>query len=135
VLFLLCSLVCRRINLKVYRRVSIPHRTVHVRSMDFPNLVHKFHLFMVIAKPSRTGNCKHLKSKGRSVEIIGVLGISTSSPVKFPFKNVASMILFIIVFTVSLVPLQSRGGLMFRRKMIGTLNFNEKNEIVLHVGR
>jgi hypothetical protein len=29
-----------RINRKVFQRVSKPHKVVHLRSMDFPNLVH-----------------------------------------------------------------------------------------------
>jgi hypothetical protein len=38
--FLFFLLVCTRINRKVFQRVSKLHRVVHVRSMDFPNLVH-----------------------------------------------------------------------------------------------
>jgi hypothetical protein len=58
---------------------------------------------VVIAKASRTGNCKRLNSEGISVGIIGIHGNSTSSPLNFPFKMVASMILFIIFFTGHLV--------------------------------
>ena len=76
---------------------------------------------MVIAKASRTGNCKRLNSNG-----IGIRGKSTSSPLNFPFKIVASMMLFMSLFTESLVPLQSRGGLMLRRRIIGTPIFNVK---------
>jgi hypothetical protein len=60
-------------------------------------------LLMVIAKASLTGYCKRLNSKGISVIIIGVHSNSTSSLLNFPFKIVASMILFIIFFTESLV--------------------------------
>jgi hypothetical protein len=38
--FLFFLLVCTRINRKVLRRVSKPHTVVHLRSIDFPNLVH-----------------------------------------------------------------------------------------------
>jgi len=48
---------------------------------------------MVIAKASHTGNPKHLK--GISFGIIGMPGNSTSSPLNFPFKIVASIMLFI----------------------------------------
>ena len=75
-------------------------------------------LLMVIAKANRTGNCRRLNSNGISVGIIGVCGNSTSSSLNFPFKIIASMILFIIFLTESLVPLQSR--LMFWRRMIST---------------
>jgi hypothetical protein len=67
-------------------------------------------LLMVIAKASRTGNCKRLNSKGISVGIIGMRGNSTSSPLNFSFKIVASMILFIIFFTESLLPFSSSSG-------------------------
>jgi hypothetical protein len=54
---------------------------------------------MAIAEASRTGNCKRLNLNDISVGIIGIRGNSTSSPLNFPFKIVASMILFIIFFT------------------------------------
>jgi hypothetical protein len=38
--FLFFLLVCTRINRKVFQRVSKPHTVLHVRSMDFSNLVH-----------------------------------------------------------------------------------------------
>jgi hypothetical protein len=40
--FLFSLLVCTRINRKVVQCVGKPHTVVHVRSMDFPNLVHTF---------------------------------------------------------------------------------------------
>jgi hypothetical protein len=49
---------------------------------------------MVIAKASRTGYCKRLNSNDISVGIIGMLCNSTSSPLNFPFKIRASMILY-----------------------------------------
>ena len=82
-------------------------------------------LLMVIAKASRTGNCRRLNSNGISVIIIGMHG-NRKSPLNFPFKMIASMILFIIFLTESLVPLQSRGGFMFRRRIIGRPIFNVK---------
>ena len=45
-------------------------------------------LFMVIAKASRTGNCSRLKSNGKSVGIVGIRGIKTSSPLYFPLMVV-----------------------------------------------
>ncbi|GFU32387.1 hypothetical protein TNCV_2009261 [Trichonephila clavipes] len=81
-------------------------------------------LLIVIAKASRTGNCKRLNSNDISVGIIGIRGSRTSSPLNFPVKIVASITLFIIFLTESLVPLQSRGGFMFRRSMMGTPIFN-----------
>jgi hypothetical protein len=78
--------------------------------MDFPNLVHTLVAMSLCfvdgygyAKASRTGNCKRLNSNDISVGIIGMRGNSTSSPLNFPFKIVASMILFIIFFTSHLV--------------------------------
>ncbi|GFV09943.1 hypothetical protein TNCV_4884771 [Trichonephila clavipes] len=97
----------RRINQKVFRHVSKPHRAVHS-----------------LRKASRTGNCKRLNSNGISVGIIRIRGNRTSSPLNFPVKIVASITLFIIFLTESLVPLQSRGGFMFRRSMMGTPIFN-----------
>jgi hypothetical protein len=100
--FLFFLLVCTRINRKVFQRVSKPHTFVHVRSMDFPNLVllrSPCDLLMVIAKVSRTGYCKRLNFNDISVRIIGMHGNSTSSPLNFTFKIVASMILSIIFFT------------------------------------
>lgn len=81
---------------------------------------------MVITKASYTRNYKHLKLKSRSVRIIEILGNSTSSPSTFPFKIVVLMMLFIIFFTVRLVPLLSCGRLMFWRRMIGSIIFNVK---------
>ncbi|GFU51416.1 hypothetical protein TNCV_1273781 [Trichonephila clavipes] len=58
------------------------------------------------------------------LSIIRIRGNRTSSPLNFPVKIVASITLFIIFLTESLVPLQSRGGFMFRRSMMGTTIFN-----------
>jgi hypothetical protein len=76
--FLYFLVVCTRINLKVFQRVSKPHTVVHVRSMD-------------------------LNSNDIFVGIIGMCGNSTSSQLIFPFKIVAAMILFISFFTGHLV--------------------------------
>lgn len=96
----------------------------------FPNLVHKIvtdcscalSLYIVNGHCKGKPHRKRLKPKDRFVGFIEILGNNTSSsPLKFPFKIVASTILlFIIFFTVSLVPMQSRDGLMFRRRMIDT---------------
>lgn len=68
----------------------------------------------------RTGNCQafEVKSKDRSVGIIGILDNGTSFPTKFPFKIIVFLTLFIILFAINLVPLQSRDGLMFRKRTI-----------------
>ena len=81
---------------------------------------------MVIAKASRTGNCRRLNSNGISVLIIGMHGNRKSSPLNLPFKMIASMIWFIIFLTESLVPLQSHGRFMFQRRIIGMTIFNVK---------
>lgn len=61
-------------------------------------------LLMVIAKAKRTGNCKRLESKGKSVRVSGIRGVKTSYPLYFLLMIVASMTLFI-----SLVSLRIRG--------------------------
>lgn len=66
-------------------------------------------LLMVIENASCGGNCNHLNSIGISVRIISMRGNSISTPLNFPVKIVASMILFTTFFTESLVLLQSRG--------------------------
>jgi nicotinamide riboside transporter PnuC len=87
---------------KVFQRVSKPHTVVHVRSMDFPNLV--VHTLVAISLCFVDGHCKSESHRKLSrVGIIGMRGNSTSSPLNFPFKIVASMILFIIFFTGHLV--------------------------------
>jgi hypothetical protein len=105
--------VCTRINRKVFQRVSKPHTVVHLRSMDFPKLVHTL-LAMSMSLCFVDGHCKsgsHKKLQTfelerhicRTVGIIGMHGnYLLSSPLNFPFKIVASMILFIILVTWSL---------------------------------
>ena len=83
-------------------------------------------LLIVIANASCTGNCKRLNSNGVSVGIMGMRGSSTFSPWCFPVKIVASIIFFINFFTDSLVPLHSRGGFIFLRRMIGEPIFKHK---------
>ena len=58
-------------------------------------------LFMVIAKAKSTGNCRCLKSNDKSVGIIGVRGIKTSSPLYLPLMIIATRTLFIKFFTAS----------------------------------
>lgn len=41
-------------------------------------------LLIFIAKAKCTGNCSRLNVKGKSMGIIGMRGISTSSPLHFP---------------------------------------------------
>lgn len=64
------------------------------------------------------------KFSPHTVRIIGIRGNSTCSPFTFLFKIVASMILFIITLIESLVSSQSSGGLMVRRRILGTPVFN-----------
>jgi hypothetical protein len=60
-------------------------------------------LLMIIAKASHTGSCKSLNSNGLSVGVIGMHGNSTCSPLNFPFKITAlimllySLIIYIIL--------------------------------------
>jgi hypothetical protein len=56
------------------------------------------------------GHCKselHRKLQTFELQRLGMCGNSTSYPLNFQFKIVASMILFIIFFTESLVPSSS----------------------------
>jgi len=78
---------------------------------------------MVIAEASRAVNYGRLNLKGISFTII-YLFISYLYTLYVPFKIVASIILFINFITESILPLQSRGELTFRRRMIGTPNLN-----------
>ena len=56
---------------------------------------------------------------------MGMQGIRTASPSKGPDKIVASIMYSILVFfTASRVPLQSFGGLIFRKSIIGTPIFS-----------
>ncbi|GFS58902.1 hypothetical protein TNCV_4271611 [Trichonephila clavipes] len=55
---------------------------------------------------------------------LGYVATGRLHPLNFPIKIVASIPLFIIFLTESLVPLQSRGGFMFRRSMMGAPIFN-----------
>jgi hypothetical protein len=58
---------------------------------------------MIIAKASRTENYKSLNSNCLSVGVIGMRGNSTCSPLNFPFKMMAlimllySLIIYIIL--------------------------------------
>jgi hypothetical protein len=97
--FMFFFLVCTRINRKVFQCVSKPDTVVHMRSIDFPNLVHTLitmSLCYVI-----DGHCK--SESHISVGIIGMRVNRTSSPMNFTFKIVASIISFIIFFTGHLV--------------------------------
>ncbi|GFW64512.1 hypothetical protein TNCV_2820931 [Trichonephila clavipes] len=77
---------------------------------------------VVIAKASRTGNCKRLNSNGISVGIIGIRGNRTSSPLNFPVKIVASIAFHcvIIFLTESLVPLKSWWIYVSKKYAMGT---------------
>ena len=81
---------------------------------------------MVIAKLTRTGNCKRFNLIGScsSDGIRGILGIKTTSFFPNPVMIVASMKWGIILFTVRLVPLQSFGGFILQISMMGVPVFN-----------
>lgn len=81
-------------------------------------------LLILIAKASHNGNCIRLNSNDISVGSIGIRGNSISYLLNFRFNIVASMTLFIIFITENVTSLQSRGGLMFRRRVVGTPIFN-----------
>jgi hypothetical protein len=81
---------------------------------------------MIIAKASRTENCKRLNSNSITVGVIGIGGNSTCSPLKFPFKIMVSIMLYMNFFTASLVPLQMGGGFMFHKIMMPTSIFNAR---------
>lgn len=114
-----------------YRRMSWLHTIVHMRSTDCPNLVNTCSdcsctLLIVIAKASRNGNRIRLNSNDIFIGIIRIRGNSISSLLNFRFKIAASMTLFIIFITESLIPFQSLGGLMFQKRMMATPIFNVK---------
>jgi len=71
-------------------------------------------LLIVIAKANRTGNWTRLNWNGRSVEMIGIHGIRTSSPLKLPLMIVDCITLFISFLTDNRVPLQKLEGFRFR---------------------
>jgi hypothetical protein len=50
-------------------------------------------LFKIIAKASRTGNCKSLNSNFLSVGVIEIRGNSTCSPLNFLLKIMVSIML------------------------------------------
>lgn len=81
---------------------------------------------MVMAKARRTGNYNRLKSKGKSVEIIGIRGISTSSPLHLPLMIVASIKFGDSFLTASLVPLHNFGGSKLRMSINGEPTFKGK---------
>jgi hypothetical protein len=98
--FLFFLLVCTRINRKVFHRVSKLHTVVHVRNMDFPNLVHTL---IAMSLCFVGGHCK-----SESHRILQTFELERHicqnhwnawQQYIFPFKIVASMISFIIFFT------------------------------------
>jgi hypothetical protein len=71
-------------------------------------------LLIVVAKANRTENWIRLNWNGRSVGMIGIHGIRTSSPLNFPLMIVACITLFISFLTDNRVPLQNLGWFRFR---------------------
>jgi hypothetical protein len=78
---------------------------------------------MIIEKNESQQKSQSLNSNVISVGVIGMRGNSTSSPLNFPFKIIAS-IMYIQFFTESLAPFQNGGGLMFHKIMMSTSIFN-----------
>lgn len=117
-------LVHTRINERFFWRVSPRDTAIQIRSMNFPNYFHALvaivpvPCWLLIGNTNCPGECKRLNSNGTSVGISQICGNSTS-PFNFPFKIVASIILFNIFLIESIVRLQSRDGLLIRRKMWG----------------
>ena len=77
-------------------------------------------LLIVIANANRIGNCNLLNRNDISVGIIGIRGMTTSSPLKGPVKIVVCMMSVINFFTGIRVSLQSLGWLIFPYMIIGT---------------
>ena len=82
-------------------------------------VIDPFALLIIISNASRTVNFKHMNSIGKYVGIIGIQSINTS--LNFPFKIVALMMLFIIFFTESLVPLNDHCGFMFQKMTVSPI--------------
>jgi ABC-type multidrug transport system permease subunit len=101
--FLFFLLVCTRIN-QVFQRVSKPHTVNHLRSIDFPNLVHTL---VAMSLCFVDGHCKsESHRKLQTFELARHIRQNHWNAwqqyifsYEFPFKIVASMILFIIFFT------------------------------------
>ena len=104
----------------------------HVRSTDYPNLIHILATIVVVVCWLPLGKGSHQKLQIFEFEWhICCIQLDTgfqldkrSSSLNFPAKIVALITLFIIYFTESLIPFQRRGGFMFRRRMMGTQIFN-----------
>ena len=99
--FLSFHRVRTRTNQEVFRRMSVPHPCEkHSFSKFGPHTCSDCPcaLLMVIAKVSRTGNRRRLNLNGISV-IINLMRDNRKSPLNFPYKMVASVILFIIFLT------------------------------------
>lgn len=70
--FWFSSLMGTPVSQTVSRRVSKPQTVVHVRGMNFPNLIHPLvmHMLMVITNVRRTRDCNRLNSSEISVACI-----------------------------------------------------------------
>lgn len=80
---------------------------------------------MAITKARRTRNCNRLKSNGKSVEIIGFCGISTSYPLHLPLMIVASIKFGNSFLTASLVLLHNFEGSELRMSINDEPNFKD----------
>ena len=76
-------------------------------------------LLIVMAKANLMGNCRRLKLKGRSLGMMGILGMKTFSPLPHPVRIVASIRFESRALIMSRVPLQSFGLSRLRRSIIG----------------
>lgn len=81
-------------------------------------------LLMVIAKARRKGNWSRLNWNGKSLEIIGIRGISTSSPLNLPPMIVASIKFGEQFLMVNLVPLHNFGAFKLRIRITSDPTFN-----------
>lgn len=107
-IFLFSHLMCNQIMPLVFLLVSTRRRVDHekIMNIEFKPQISKvwpWALLIIMAEGRRIGNWSRLNSNGKSDGIIGIQGMSTSSP----SNMVASITLFIRLFTAGRVPLQS----------------------------
>ena len=116
----------------VYQQVNMPREHGHDKKNGFsrfrPLILNDWPcvLLIVIANSTRNANWIHLKSKGISVDIIGILGMRTSSSLKFPLSIVAWITLTISFFITKCVPLHSFGWFRFWSIMTTEPTFSSK---------
>lgn len=97
------------------------------RSMPTKENVCPWDLLIVRANDVFIGNWSRLNGMGRSVGIIGILGMCANWPAPGPMRMVATIRLSFKSFISSLVPLHRLGGLKFLKSMIGVPDFNSSS--------